>query len=415
MFNQALIQNDFFNFRISEFLNILSLNVVMIAITWWILEDAPSSLPLVLSLSAGFRILSYALLNFLGDSVPYKKILITTKVINLAFIVLIMIFFSTSKFSIYYALPILGMSIIEGITMPIVMSIPPKMVTKEQLGSAMRFEGMLQSLSFILGKVMGGAIIGILGILLSFISTVVGFIISIIFCSMTKFPALNNNSTEKWHKKLLNGYTMLIKNPIELGMALTLTLVNFSFTPFILLGIPLLVKDVFHASALYLGILEASIAVGIFFGSTFTAKFLAKKFSDDILCTFCIIIAAFCLALHSVIENVWVSLFCLFILGQAMITFNITSNTKRMLAMPDNYRSRLIGCTKIFIEGGIPLGFLALGFLVEKFGIKAALIVFGCIPLLTPFILYQVPNFKKLMRSELKDAENFYIKQGYVS
>ncbi|KAB8030721.1 MFS transporter [Fluviispira multicolorata] len=415
MFKQELIQKDFFNFRISEFLNILSINVVMIAITWWILQDAPSSLPLVLSLSAGFRILSYALLNFLGDSVPYKKILLITKVINLAFVVLIMIFFSTSKFSIYYVLPILGMSIIEGISMPIVMSIPPKMVAKEQLGSAMRFEGMLQSLSFILGKVMGGAIIGILGILLSFISTVVGFIISIIFCSMTKFPAINNNSTEKWHKKLLNGYTMLIKNPIELGMALTLTLVNFSFTPFILLGIPLLVKDVFHASALYLGILEASIALGIFFGSAFTAKYLSKKFPDDILCTFCIIIAAFCVIMHSIIENVWVSLFCLFILGQAMITFNITSNTKRMLAMPENYRSRLIGCTKLFIEGGIPLGFLALGFLVERFGIKTALFVFGCIPLLTPFILYKIPSYKKLMRSELKDAENFYIKQGYVS
>ncbi len=209
MFKQALIQKDFFNFRISEFLNILSINVTMIAITWWILEDEPSSLPLILSLSACFRILSYALLNFLGDSVPYKKILLITKVINLAFVVLIMIFFSTSKFSFYYVLPILGMSIIEGISMPIVMSIPPKMVAKEHLGSAMRFEGMLQSLSFILGKVMGGAIIGILGILLSFISTVVGFIISIIFCTMTKFPAINNNSTEKWHKKLLNGYTIL--------------------------------------------------------------------------------------------------------------------------------------------------------------------------------------------------------------
>lgn len=408
-----MINKNFAYFRFGEFASALSTSAAFIAITWWILQDSNEKiLASVLAIGAGFRVLAFALLNFLGDRFDSKKLLITNKIINLVVIVVLSIGSYYGNFSIYYIVLAIIISLMEGINIPIASGITPTLVNKDKLKDAMRFEGILQAISLIVGKVIGGLIISLLGILMTFISAGIGLLFALFMNYQAKFNNRLTNDGHKisWYQNLVNGYLMLIKIRTEFYWALVSSVVNFCVTPVILLAIPVWVKTILNKSALELGILEAAIAMGILFGSIFTSKYLTKFTSDDKLCAVSLVVVGVCILIQAFTNTIWLSAIWLFILGQAIIVHNISANTRRMLAMPADYRARLIGVAKLFIEGSIPFGFFILGVLINVIGIKYSLIIYGIIPIVLAPLLFIIPGFVTLMRCPLENVENYYLK-----
>lgn len=413
------MSKNFIFFRFGEFIATLSNNIMQIAFIWWVLQVSNSTvLSLTLFISTFFRILSLALLNHLGDLFSSKKLLVYLRILaSLVCVFLSICVFNEPTISI--VLPttlIVCLNVIDGIALPISIGLIPKIITKEKLKDAMRFEGVLQAFSIIIGKVIGGVIISIIGILVSSFSAIAGFLVaskltsSIILNESHRINKGSFTDIKSWFQQLVVGYTLLMKIPIEFYWAIVSTVVNFCLTPFILLGIPYLVKNIFNDTAATLGYLESAIALGMLVGSIFTVKILGTLFSDDKICFLGLFISGITILVIAQLKSIFWVFILLFVLGNCIIVHNISANTRRMMALPQDYRSRISGSAKVLIEAGIPIGFLIFGYFIDIIGIYFSLIIFGLIPVITSPFLFLIPQFTRLMRCSYDEAENFYFK-----
>jgi len=415
------MKKSFIYFRFGEFVAAFSNNVMQIAMIWWVLQISNSTtLSLVLFFSTFFRVLSLATLNPIGDLFPSKKLLIYLRILA-SFICLFLSVFFAGKNTVSILLPvvlIISLNIIDGVALPISVGLIPKIVAKERLKDAIRFEGVLQAFSIITGKVMGGLVIGLIGIAISSLSAAIGFLAASKLTSLiklTEHPRIkegNLTHVKIWFKQLFAGYKLLVNIPIELYWAIISTLINLCLTPFVLLGIPYLVKNVFHSTAITLGILESAIACGMLVGSILTVKLLGRLLSDDKICFLGLFVSGLTILITPLLKSIFLVCISLFILGNCIVIHNISANARRMMALPQNYRSRIIGTAKMLIEIGVPIGFLMLGYLINKIGIDYSLIIFGLIPTIISPFLFLIPQFTKLMRCSYDEANNFYFKNS---
>ncbi|NYB75174.1 MFS transporter [Sedimentibacter hydroxybenzoicus DSM 7310] len=353
----------------------------------------------------------YPFAGVLGDKFNRKKIMIMTDFLSGVIILAFACISYLDKMSII--LLMIGMAIISmlnGLFDPATRGMLPKLVEKDELTKANSTVASLRGLSVLLGPVIGAVLYSNYGVAVLFLINGFSFLISGISEILIKYNHVNSRLTECKQgmlKDLYEGIKFIINNKLISKLCWFYILIYTSIQPIFSVVLPLFYKtqlkftDVQYGylqSISIFGMLLSSIAVGLAYKKE---KGIIKPFKIGIkLLVCCMIIfsflvfpdVVFLLGNGSTIYFLLLSaVVCLFSSATTFINVPIQSYIQR--ETPDEYISRVFSIVGMITRGGMPLGSLVYGIILNNVSIQMT--VFAASMLIIIYSAAFIINFQK--------------------
>jgi len=284
---------------------------------------------------------------------------------------------------------------------PAIGTVIPTVVEKEHLAEANSLDSVGRSLASFVAPSIAVFIYYQFGIFAVLCINTVSFIVSAISEMFIQIPAIREKTVFTWqlYKTQLKEGVQYIMQKKELFMLVVVTFfINFSFSPFFLMGILLVCKRFFHGTDLHYGLIQSVMVVATFFGpflvSKFKSKFIIKRIINALY------IDAAIVAIIGLITTGWFTDFETFnVMGfgvflglifalLALVTFgNIMVGTYFHTTIPNEKLGRVDAIVGAIALGAIPLGQMTFGYLYEYFNI-GMIIMLQSVLIIIPMIAF---------------------------
>lgn len=375
-----------FLFSIANFISLFGTSVYNFAISLYVLKLTGSGLNFATTLT--ISILSTVLINpfagALADRIDKKLLAVITDILN--GILLLALYILTVKHTlnlpmIYVSTFFLNVfSTIYGITIE---AAKPNLVSSKLLISINSINKIIESISSIVGPMVGGIIFALIDIRLFIIINAFSFGIS---ASLQIFMDFNFNCSNcEKSKGNLNFFTDIIyainylktkKNVMNIFVVFIV--LNFFIGLSINVPMPYIINNILKLSSNFFGIIEGFFSVGIILGALMIKKFINKYSCTKITKTMNIILSICMIAIGLSVmisykihdKNFYLIYFILIMLlaGIAIASIDIPLFYMLQQTIPDNFRGRVLG----------------LGSSISKIILPIALIIAGALINLTP-------------------------------
>lgn len=170
---------------------------------------------------------------------------------------------------------------------------------------------------------------------------------------------------------LLAGLRYVWQRPDLVAVLVMLALIGtfgFNFAIFI----STMSVTVFHGHASQYGLLTSAMAVGTMSGALLSAR---RPLPGMVLMGGAAAAFGITLALAAVMPSPWLFAIVLFFVGLAALTFMTASNSMMQLTTERTMRGRVLALRIAVVMGGTPLGAPLVGWVVDRFGARWALLV----------------------------------------
>lgn len=328
------------------------------------------------------------------DNSEKKRLLLLT---NYAYIFLISLFilpaffnFSLLKFSnkevtyfIYGVIFFTG--ILRAFLGPIVSSMIPKTVPKENLPNAITLNQGTFLTASVVGHALGGfliALIEIKGTLLVILACL--FMASLFFWQVKRHPSEIQEKNNGVLDSMLQGMRYILKTKTILG-AVSLDLFAVLFGGIVAL-VPIFASDILKVGAQGFGLLNAATDMGSMCVILFLSVVPLKKSQGKIL-LFAVAGFGVCIILFAFSRIFWLSFLLLVLSGMLDGISVVIRHTILQLKTPDNIRGRVLSANSIFINSSNELGQFESGVMAKVFGVVPSVIIGGSLTLLVTFIV----------------------------
>ncbi|HNX74276.1 MAG TPA: MFS transporter [Candidatus Rifleibacterium sp.] len=364
--------------------------IYQIAIVWWILNTYPEHGGFALGafMVAG-ALPSLLFCNFIGrvvDRMPAKKMLVGCDLITTCLLTFIgySLFNNLLDLKQAFLLSFL-LATAEGFFNPAVTKCLPSLVDEESLEQAVAYQTSTQYLASFGGSVVGAMLIGWLGIPLLISLTALNYFISAMIELTIQFPEEVHSSEARAESvaapdmpdasgtpgpveappgQLSNANQGNIdwqRFPLLKSLLVGFGLVNFFATP-VLVVIPLYVKNVLHAEASTLGMLEASLWVGILLG-TFAASLIKTGHRAIKLGAISMLVYGICMFIPGFFIDAWAFGSALFMAGMSLGINNVKFITLFQKVVDDEIKGRFFAAMQAIIGFSFPIAYLVFGYL----------------------------------------------------
>lgn len=286
----------------------------------------------------------------------------------------------------------------------------PDLSGEEALSKANAARGVMDSLAFITGPVLGGIIYGIWGIQMIFLLNALSFIFSGICETLIiyQFQLKNNTqlSFQTFGREIREVWLFIINHQGLKQLCSFALFSNFLIAPIIMVGIPFILKKVIGFNSNQYGYIMAGFTLGLLIGNLLIGIFPAKD-SGKLMKTGLIVNGSVFVVLPLVIFPRIITYFngpswrFFIFLGIGFIIaglFNALVNTPMMtnfqIMVPAEIRSRFFAVLSLFSQMAIPLGAVIYGFLLDRFPAHWLLLVLGAVILIINliFIMFASPQ-----------------------
>lgn len=372
-----------FLFSIANFISLFGTSVYNFAISLYVLKLTGSGLNFAATLT--ISILSTVLINpfagVLADRMSKKLLAVITDILNGT--LLLILYILTMKHTlnlpmIYVSTFFLNVfSTIYGID---VEASKPNLVSKKMLISINSASKIIESISSIVGPMVGGIVFALIDIRFFIIINAFSFGISALFQIFMNFNF--NCSNCKKSKGNLNFFTDIIyainylktkKNIINIFVVFIV--LNFFIGLSINVPMPYIINNILKLNSNFFGIIEAFFSVGIIFGALVIKKIMKKYSYTKITKTMNIILSICMIAIGlSVIinykihyKNFYLIYFILIMLlaGIAIASINIPLFYMLQQTIPDNFRGRVLGLGSSISKIILPISLIIAGALIN--------------------------------------------------
>ena len=415
--NWGFLGRDFWLFRFGQVMSVIGDSCGNIAMAWWILEETGSAAKMasIIAPAMFVRIFLLPLFGPIGDKFPRKWLIIIGDVWRglLTVILAAMVFFHYFNLPLLITLYIL-MAIGTSLFQSVVSSIVPQLVTKDKLQKAMQQEQAIMASGSVVGGIAGGLFVTIFGIGGAFLIDATSYFLAAIASFMikanTKPPAVVRekkvHAIVNWFQELKEGFSVVVKIPIEFWLAIVAALMNFVVSP-IGIALPVLVKEARNMPPWFLGALESSVSIGSIIGAL-TVGWLCRKMLADFVVVLGIVIIGLGIAILPWIPNPSLPLSMMLFIGIGSMLANIPLHTQMALAMPDEYRSRAGSVIGFICQLASPLGVAFAGIMISNIGLNFTMLVCGGLLILLSPLLFLIPKFSEFLRLPPEKAHSFY-------
>jgi MFS family permease len=324
----------------------------------------------------------------LADRVSKHKMLLVLQIppMLLAFVFAILIWTKTLTVG-WICVLAFAFGMVNAFDIPVRQSFVVELVGKADLANGIALNSATFNTARLLGPAIGGIIIATLGAGWCLFLNGVSYLAAIWALTAMRFekkPAPQNNDAPIAHS--IREILQYIRHnrPVYGLLLLVSAITVFGWSFWILM--PVFASEILQGGAITLGKLMSAGGVGAL-GSAllvagFSHRFLPRRlvFSGVIIFVVGIIGFAFSKAL-------WLSLVMIAIAGFGLILFYINANSALQRRVPDHLRGRIMGVYALAFGGLSPFGNLLIGFVADKIGAPAAVLIGAAICAVMAYIV----------------------------
>jgi MFS family permease len=377
---QVLAQRDFGLFWVSLLFSAVGSQISTVAVAWQVYEITNS--PFQLGLTGLFRALPVMILSIPGgvvaDRMDRRRLLIITQSLAAVLALILALLTSAGEIRVWHIYAVTFLSGAVGIfDTPARTALIPLLVSGEQLASAFALNITWRQIATLAGPFLGGIVIGVFGISMSYYLDALSFL-SVIICLafMRTRPGLPAEKKESPIQSVRGGFNFIRENSVILGLMSMDTCVNF-FGAYRSM-MPAIARDILGTGPTGLGALLGVPALGALVGSGVVMTLGNPKHKGKLIISVTLIYTAglICFALS---RSLTLSLVIVFSLGLVDAIGETLRDTLVQLITPDHMRGRVKSFDQVFMSSGTYMGHLQMGTAAVFFGIPGALVLGGCL------------------------------------
>lgn len=395
----------------SDVLMLLSMMVGHVAVPWWIAhEGGAGHLALYASLLAAVSLFALPLLSPLGDRVS-KRTLITLGLS--AMLVEAVLLASMAQAGAYHIEWIILLGVMQQVAMsiitPVSMSIAAELLPPEQLSEGLGYQRTAQALGRLLGPVVGGSLLAVAGTASALWVNAGLLCVACVLASRIVVPAREaaSRSVSKWMIDLRAGLAAKWKIPTERGWTFVSFLVMIFFVPGIGMLVPLKVQSL-SLSGAWLGACEAGLSVGMLLGALGGSQWVADKVGRFRASVGAILGEGVALVLLGLTHQPWVMVAALTLIGTCVMTVQTVGHTHRMLAIPQDFRARMVAVNMMVMQVAAVLGPGLAGAGLALFHVDQVYLACGVGLFLVGLGYQRVPGYRRFLNLPHDEAAGFY-------
>ncbi|NYB73231.1 MFS transporter [Sedimentibacter hydroxybenzoicus DSM 7310] len=326
----------------------------------------------------------YPMAGVLGDRLNRKTIMVSTDFASAGVVLML----SACAYYKLISLPILLIAqvliaTLNGIFDPATKGMVPQIVEHSQLTKANSVISALRTTSVLLGSAIGSMLYVNLGVTVLFLLNGISFFLSgcsEMFISYQHIRSNNDGKSLGMLSDLMDGIRFILQNKI-IGKLCVYFLITYALVqPIFNVVLPVFFRSSLSYSDVQYGYLQMFVITGALLGSILVGVLFGKghqvKKSLFTGCTLMVIVLSL---LTTLIFPFFISLFgnnttayflllsgALCLLSAVLMLIHIPVQTYIQMSTPNEYMSRIFSIVGMITKGGMPLGALLYGVILEK-------------------------------------------------
>jgi MFS family permease len=329
-------------------------------------------------------LLVYPFAGVIGDRLDRKKIMVSADYIS-AVIILALAFISYLG-RMDLMLLLLGqvlISLLNGLFEPATRGMLPQLVSKNKLNQANSKIASFRGFSILLGPIIGASLYATFGITVLFLINGLSFLLSGFSEMLIKYKHVQRNSAEGLSgitADLIEGFKFIAANKMIRWFCSFLLLTYTLIQPIFAVALPLFFKNTLEYSDTQygylqsfsiLGMLLGSISVGLLFGKEIRIVKPLKVGCTLLMGSMLLFALIMFPSMLSVLGNGSIGYFILLasvllLFSGANMFINVPIQSFIQRGTPNEYLSRVFSIVGMITRGGLPLGALIYGIILEK-------------------------------------------------
>ncbi len=403
----ALQYREFRLFWFGQMISLTGTWVQSVAQQWLVLKLTGSAFKLGLVTTVQFTPL--LILSLLGgvvaDRMTKRDLLLITQVVSLLLAVGLGTLVHTGTVQYWHVLVFAGLlGTVNAFYTPVRQAFVPELVGKDALLNAVALNSTIFNAARVIGPAIGGILVAALGLSLNFYLNALSYVAVIVGLLLIKprRPKPEARSASVW-SDLGEGLAYLRDAPVVLTLLLLVGITSLFALNFTVL-LPLLAQYVLHVGSSGYGFLMASTGLGSLCGAIFLSFFTRREYARRL-----VYVGICCLTLSEIALGfsrlMAVSVGLLVLTGLSQTLFATTANTRILTLTPRYLQGRVMSVYSLMFLGVTPFGSLLAGWVAERYGSPAALVMGGAITLVLTAIVF-VYRTMHLRRVESQPAES---------
>lgn len=288
-----------------------------------------------------------------------------------------------------------------------------ELVAAAQLPAAIRLRKTVLAVGGILGPLLAGAMLGWAGVTAALCGY--GALLGAATLTASRIPRatvsdVRSDGLARWWRELRSGLTAKWQVPMERGW----TLVNFGVWIFQGPAVGLLIPVKVHALGLpgpWLDLGLGALSVGVLAGSVFGAEVLVARLGRFRVRVGLGVLEGLALAVVGWTASPWLLLAGLAIAGCCNAAMSLVGATHRALAIPRDYRVRLIAASTMSTQVAGALGPALVGAALASWSVTAVYTAWGLLMAASVLGFLLVPRFKEFLTLDHDEVADWYRRQ----
>ncbi|MDW7671953.1 MAG: MFS transporter [Bacillota bacterium] len=332
-------------------------------------------------------LLVYPFAGVIGDRMNRKKIMVATDLLSGGVILGLGLMSHWGLMRLPLLLVVQAMiSLLNGLFEPATRGMLPQLVNKDELTRSNARVAAARSGSVLLGPVIGAALYAHVGVTTVFFVNGLSFLLSGISETMiryTHYPQKVTAGVGGMMHDLMEGVKFVVNNHLIRKLSYFLLVIYFVIQPVFSVMLPLFFKGSLSYSDTYYGYLQTVVIAGALLGSILVGYLFGRKEKKEQMttplmagCTLLFIamglfsILLFPVSLTTLGNDtrlyfvLLAGVLALFSGGSMFISVPVQTYIQQ--ATPNEYMSRVFSLVSMISRGGIPLGALLFGLILEK-------------------------------------------------
>ncbi|PIJ49406.1 hypothetical protein BL250_13170 [Erwinia sp. OLTSP20] len=376
----ALQHPNYRRYFSGQFLAVIGNWVQTIALGWlvWRLGLASPFLLGLLAFCSQGPILIFGLFTgVIVDRCNRRHLLIATQSAQTVLMLLLaLLTFNHSITGNIAILVALGLGLISAFDLPGRQSLVVDLVVYEDLGNALALNSVIFNGARLIGPALGGLLVEQVGEGWCFILIAASYLPLIVFLSTMRIPprVIGPRVGGIWWE-MREGLHFLRQDSDALRILLLVGLCSLTSVPYFSF-LPMLADNVLHNGAGGAGMLMSITGIGALVAAFRLAwkSQIAAMQPWPLWASVMLALAQIALGLS---HQFWLSAVIAALIGYAILTQNLTSNSLLQHRVPDGLRGRLMSFYSMMLIGTVPLGAIICGVIANTLGLPLTLILGG--------------------------------------
>lgn len=388
---------------------LLALMVGQVAVPWWITQHGGAKhLALHGFVGAAASVAGMLLFAPLGDRFPKRRVI----GVSLALYAVSALAMTGMAAAGLYAIgPIIALVTVNVLVMavvwPVSSSFASELVPPAALPRALNLQQGAQATGRLVGPALGGAVLALAGTAMALLSNCLLLAAAALFARRLPHRPPPPAPPRDWRQELMVGLRANWSIPMERYWTLANALSWMFLFPSLTMLVPLKVQSL-GLSAMWLGLCEGGVALGMLAGSFGLSEAVVNRFGRYAGRVGGAVVQGLALAMVGFTEVPWLMVAGFFVVGLTNSVMTLVGLTHRTLARPAAFRARMFAGSAMTAHIAGSAGPALAGVALLHWPVAAVYTVFGLLAGGASLALAFVPGFKAFLALSPERVEGWY-------